>query len=60
MNRMLESVFLKHSSKCPSISAKITSYITKNRFMLSEFEPSILQKVITITHKRKLTGVDVF
>lgn len=57
---MLESVFLKHSSKCPSISAKIMSYITQNRFMLSEFEPSIPQKIITIAHKRKLTGVGVF
>lgn len=60
VNRMLESVFLKYSSECPRISDKIMSYITLNRFVLSEFEPSIPQKVITTAHRRKLTGVDVF
>lgn len=58
MNRMLESVFLKHSSKRHRISDKIMSYISLNRFVLSELDPSIPQKVITIAYRRKLTGVD--
>lgn len=59
VNRVLKSVFLKHSSKCRRIS-EIMFYIKLNRFVLSEFKPSIPQKVITIAHRRKLTGVDVF